>query len=235
MRYLQEAIRELNVCEDACFRNNEAAIDFFLDNGLLKRSIACRHCSTSERTVLMNISGCSGYIDGKAYRLFNYTTYQAIDLCKICKNSFIKIKDTVMEIIASESDDSYQIGGTSVRVQFDETAICNGLIVSNPSSTLDSMPGIQWIIGGIVEGNCREFVLELLPNRQSSTIEDFFRRRVKRGSIIITDGYPSYPSASRNFGNEHYIVNHSFGFINAEGDHTNNIENLWSHLKNEYR
>jgi hypothetical protein len=39
----------------------------------------------------------------------------------------------------------------------------------------------------------------------------------------------------RNFGSEHEVVNHSIGFINEDGAHTNQIENLWSHLKQEYR
>jgi hypothetical protein len=39
----------------------------------------------------------------------------------------------------------------------------------------------------------------------------------------------------RNFGNNHDVVNHSIGFINEDGAHTNQIENLRSHLKQEYR
>jgi hypothetical protein len=32
----------------------------------------------------------------------------------------------------------------------------------------------------------------------------------------------------------HLIVNHSLGFINENGDHTNQVENMWSHLKQDY-
>ena len=31
------------------------------------------------------------------------------------------------------------------------------------------------------------------------------------------------------------MVNHSVGFVNAQGAHTNKIETLWSHLKHAYR
>ena len=58
---------------------------------------------------------------------------------------------------------------------------------------------------------------------------------MRPGSIIVTDGYPSYPSAVTNFGSRHEVVNHSIGFMNADGAHTNQIENIWSHLKQEYR
>ena len=80
-----------------------------------------------------------------------------------------------------------------------------------------------------------EFVLEIVPNRQSTTLEDIFTRRVRPGSIIVTDDYPSYPSVITNFGSRHEVVNHSSGFMNADGAHTNQIEDIWSHLKQEYR
>jgi transposase-like protein len=31
----------------------------------------------------------------------------------------------------------------------------------------------------------------------------------------------------------HIVVNHSEGFTNAQGEHTNNIENFWSCMKSE--
>ncbi|KRH94504.1 hypothetical protein M153_23600010969, partial [Pseudoloma neurophilia] len=34
---------------------------------------------------------------------------------------------------------------------------------------------------------------------------------------------------------QHEIVNHSVGFTNNDGEQSNNIENLWSHLKCEIR
>ncbi|KCZ75516.1 hypothetical protein H311_03504 [Anncaliia algerae PRA109] len=52
---------------------------------------------------------------------------------------------------------------------------------------------------------------------------------------MITDGYPSYLSAVAKFVSDHKIVNHSKGFCNADGINTNSIENIWSHLKKDYR
>ena len=31
------------------------------------------------------------------------------------------------------------------------------------------------------------------------------------------------------------VVNHTLGFINEEGEHMNNIENVWSHFETELR
>ncbi|KAG0437938.1 hypothetical protein DMUE_3404, partial [Dictyocoela muelleri] len=77
--------------------------------------------------------------------------------------------------------------------------------------------------------------LELVPNRLASTLNDVLRRNVKEGSIIVSDGYPSYPTAVGLFGSEHIIVPHNIGFVNSEGYNTNLIENMWSHLKVEYK
>jgi hypothetical protein len=61
------------------------------------------------------------------------------------------------------------------------------------------------------------------------------REKVHDGSILVSDGYQSYVLAARELGLTHLIVNHSNGFVNAEGDHTNSIENLWSHLKSNLK
>ena len=83
--------------------------------------------------------------------------------------------------------------------------------------------------------NCREFVVEIIPNRRADTIFQFFEQHVNQGFIFVTDGYPSYPTAVSRFGSMHEVVNHSIAFTNQNGSHTNQITNLWSHLKQEYR
>jgi transposase-like protein len=116
----------------------------------------------------------------------------------------------------------------------DETAICDGQIISNPSSSSDTLPNTQWILGGVVEGCSTMFFVSLVPNRKSETILKEFIKYIQPGSIIVSDGYPSYPKAASQFGSIHEIVNHSVGFVNEDGAHTNQIENFWSHLKHDY-
>ena len=128
-----------------------------------------------------------------------------------------------------------KIGGEGIRVQFDEAAICNGELNPNPSSTLDNKLNVQWLVGSVEEVNCRNFVLKLVSNRKVSTILDMFFEHVVPGSIIVNDGYPSYPGAVAKFGSFHEVINHTVGFVNAQGAHTNQIGSLWSHLKHAYR
>ena len=39
------------------------------------------------------------------------------------------------------------MGGECIGMQFDETAICNGELIPNPSCTLDNKHNVQWIVG----------------------------------------------------------------------------------------
>ncbi|KAG0419702.1 hypothetical protein EQH57_0429 [Dictyocoela roeselum] len=128
-----------------------------------------------------------------------------------------------------------KIGGEMICVQVDETAICQGRIIENSSSMYDDMEGIQWLIGGVEVTENKFCFLEIAINREAPTILDILNRNVLPNSIIISDGFPSYPLAVRQFGSEHIIVPHNQGFTNADGYHTNLIENLWSHLKVEYK
>lgn len=151
----------------------------------------------------------------------------------VCNNTFFKIKEKILNKI--NINNFNKIGGENTIVQIDETAICRGKIITNPSNTLDETKGIQWIVGGVVEGNPSEVFLTLVPDRKINTIYNIFNQFLIKNSIIRTDGYPSYPTAVAMFGSEHQVVLHTEGFKNEDGQTTNAIENLWSHLKSEYR
>jgi hypothetical protein len=60
-----------------------------------------------------------------------------------------------------------------------------------------------------------------------------FKKFVNEGSIVKTDGYPTYPNILSKMNCQHIVVNHTLGFKNDNGEHTNTIENLWSCLKND--
>ncbi|KAF9763896.1 hypothetical protein NGRA_0965 [Nosema granulosis] len=109
-------------------------------------------------------------------------------------------------------------------VQLDETEMYNGMIITNPSSAYDGIPNVQWLRGGVVEGNCRSFFMESVSNRRAATIEDVLRRHVCPGTIYITDRFASYHSAVRNFGCIHEVVNHSVELVNQDGSQTNQLK-----------
>jgi len=92
-----------------------------------------------------------------------------------------------------------------------------------------------WIIGLISEDDPTILRMEVCKNRTISTITSFLDRNVLPGSHIKSDGYPSYPKAIENANCVHSVINHTLGFVNEDGDHTNSIENVWSHLKTDLR
>lgn len=79
------------------------------------------------------------------------------------------------------------------------------------------------------------FVPTLIPDRKKETLEKAFKRYILTGSKIVTDGYPSYVPAVKEFRSQHVIVNRTAGSVNEDGFTTNKIENVWSHRKPVYR
>ncbi|KCZ79516.1 hypothetical protein H312_03089 [Anncaliia algerae PRA339] len=75
----------------------------------------------------------------------------------------------------------------------------------------------------------------MIPNRKAETLAEIFSIYLKEGTILKTDGYPSYPNASAISNFEHKIVNHNKSFVAIDGTHTNLIECVWSHFKTLYR
>lgn len=144
-----------------------------------------------------------------------------------------KIRDKLVECIVMETIP--RIGGEGQIVQLDETAICRGRIISNPSSEIDDIPGVQWIIGGVVTGSPFECFMVLVPNRTAATVLGILERYVMQGSVLRSDGHRSYPPAASNFGSIHQVVPHVEGFRNQEGQTTNEIEGLWASFKHEYK
>lgn len=170
------------------------------------------------------------------YYILELTNYQAVIMADICEHTYIKLKKIFLRrLYEMEVRQRGQIGGDGVVFQVDETAVCRRGIIRNPTSRADEIRDTVWLIGIIQEDNPENLRLEVLPNRTVETLTYFFSRNVLPNSIIKSDGYPSYPRAIQNSLCTHVMVNHSEGFTNADGDHTNMIENIWSHFKTELR
>jgi transposase-like protein len=108
-------------------------------------------------------------------------------------------------------------------------------LVLNPSEFNGHLEGARWLLGGIEEGNGKRFFVEIVPNRTTASIVEVLRTKIREGTKIRTDGYPSYPRACQILNLEHEVVNHTEGFRSVDGVHTNKIENLWSHLRDSIR
>lgn len=243
------------------FWDDEIAYNYLLSNNVMKREVECSACKNimllkNNVIFIRRVFICPNRKCNNKRKLnfksefenvkldfskiikiiytyvYNYNIYQSLNFCQITKPTYIKIKDIITRKLIIDDE---KLGGKGFQIQIDETAICNGLIIKNPSSTLDTKNNVQWIIGGVDNSSKKNFFLVLVPNRRAETIYDVFTRYIKKETVIITDGYPSYPAAVKKFGSIHKVVNHSIGFKNEEGFHTNGIENLWSHLKKTYR
>lgn len=154
---------------------------------------------------------------------------------KISKKSFTVIKKHLIEW-CREKNKAFDIklGSNGKQIQVDETAVCHGLLPNAPSNMPDDFPGVTWMIG-FIEVETNSIILECLVNRSAATFITLFKKNVEIGACVVTDGHRSYPAAVAAIGGQHIIVNHSLGFKTQAGDHTNNIENLWSQIKYEIK
>lgn len=146
------------------------------------------------------------------------------------KATIQKIKENIYKYINSvfedEEDKLYGV------VQVDETAICKGKLLGCPSQISDDTSGVTWLVGFVETSSTEKRIrLEVVPDRKEETISKLFLKYVSEGTTVITDGHRSYPNAVKTIKGIHHVVNHSSGFKNKDGFHTNDIENVWSQLK----
>ncbi len=108
---------------------------------------------------------------------------------------------------------------------------------------MDNQRDTIWIIVGVMEMTQKEIFneeksnfLTIIQERTTVSIANTLKNFVLPGTYIKTDGWAAYPSAIRRCNHLyemqflHKIVNHTEGFINSDGTHTNTVENLWSYV-----
>lgn len=146
----------------------------------------------------------------------------------------LKIKlDDIFERILSERP--LLIGGFSHIVEIDETVLSRRGIIRNPTSFDEIRSDTVWILGCIDRNDEKNFWIKRIENRQSYTMIRSLDGVISVGSILYSDGHPSYPRVAEELGLYHRVVNHSVGFVAADGTNTNTIEGFWSHLKAKMR
>ncbi|KAG0437665.1 hypothetical protein DMUE_3558 [Dictyocoela muelleri] len=168
--------------------------------------------------------------------LHDIRNYSVENFSGLCKPTYVEYKKFFIFLIKQITQDNiFLISGSNRRVQVDETAIARGRLITNPSNSYDEISNVVWLLGGIEEDGEERCFLEIIPNRQRTTLSVVLRNKIANNTVLITDEHPSYPGAASDLEYQHIVVNHSEGFTNQYGDHTNKIENLWSHLKNSMR
>lgn len=72
---------------------------------------------------------------------------------------------------------------------------------------------------------------EVVPDVEAKTLIPLVSQRVKRGSIISSDTWKSYPGIAAK-GYVHRIVAHSKNeYSDGKGNHINGLEGFWGYLK----
>ncbi|KAF9760974.1 hypothetical protein NGRA_2929 [Nosema granulosis] len=128
------------------------------------------------------------------------------------------------------SRNRFMMGCNGTAVQVDETAICRGRIIRDPTSSYDNIPNVTWLVGVIEETPEQRVILKIVPDRTIDALKSFIEAVIIPETLFKTDGVPSYPRVIREIGCINSVVNHSREYVNDVGDHTNLIENLWKYL-----
>ena len=131
----------------------------------------------------------------------DFNNAQSIFLFEVSEPTYISFKKKLLQVIEREIVNKFpKIGGLGVVVQVDETAVSRGRIITNPTHANDSERATTMLVGGIEETDEEIIFLKIVPNRRINTIRHLFREKINCGGIIWTDGYPTYPSSTREQG-----------------------------------
>lgn len=142
-------------------------------------------------------------------------------ITNFCKWANIyQFKKRIVASIENFIETSEKLGGVDLAVQIDETACCRRRLIYNPTSEDAYIRDTKWVIGVYCEST-RRVRLEVLPDRTISTISDFISRTIKPGTVITSDGYPSYPASIAQNTCQHRRINHNQGFVDEYENHTN--------------
>jgi ISXO2-like transposase domain len=136
------------------------------------------------------------------------------------------------QLVASDLDErtegeGHMIGGEDIIVEIYESKF------HNPHTNDPRINArVGWVFGGVERTAERHVFVERVEDRSADTLLAVIRRRVRPGSIILSDCWSAYDNIQAELGLEHWQVNHSHTFVDPlTGAHTNTIEGTWHGLK----
>lgn len=168
------------------------------------------------------------------YYSLKMTNYQVKILTGISEMTYIELKKIFVKSLLFGMGSQSKLGGENFTIQVDETACNRRRLIVSPTSEEEFIRDTKWVIGLICE-ETGEIRLGVLEDRTVGSIKLFLDANVISGTVIKTDGYPTYPRAISEINCIHRVVNHTLGFVSSDGTHTNSIENVWAHLKTDIR
>lgn len=243
------------------FRDIEKLRDFLLENEVVTEEKRCQNCSgtvvlkiciQNNKKLLLyrcRVHGCQKRFSlfrtniplpqflHLLYLLLSGVTYKQLEWWYgFSSATILRAKTALRKCYARYIQDRpVVLGGIGVTVEIDETVLSRRGIIRSPTSTSDQTADTVWIGGAIDNTPQRNFFLIRLANRRVDTLTAAFMGKILIGSVLHSDGYPSYPQTAENLALEHRVVNHTTGFVSRDGVHTNNQEGFWSHLKSSMR
>ena len=165
----------------------------------------------------------------------NHTTVDWFSMCReVCDDWMIHCSE--------------QIGGPGEVVEIDESYCAGrrkgkrGRRMGNDRKCKDSKGnpkgnpwgGYPWTLGGVMRGTKRCFLKRILGKRSREVMLPILKQFILPGTTIISDKWKAYIDLNIHLEEcgMHYTVNHSKNFVDPDtGAHTQNIENLWHHMK----
>jgi len=124
---------------------------------------------------------------------------------------------------------SKKIGGPGLFVEVDEAHLFRRKYNRGHKIKGESV----WLLGGLCRNTKERFVVRV-PNRKKVTIWPILKKKIARGSILVTDDFKSYTGVALALGfSAHEIVIHKYHFVNPvfREIFTNNIECCWGKVK----
>lgn len=94
----------------------------------------------------------------------------------------------------------------------------------------------QWVFGGVERHSGKCFLVPV-ESRDTDTLLDIIKDKIRSGSRIISDMWAAYQALYSEVDYSHDEINHSLNFISPEDPsvHTQTIENTWMHVKRDLR
>lgn len=215
--------------------NSDSMLIIYKENGNERLLYRCKKRDCQNKSVILK--GTKMILNEYLHLIYlifiNCNYYQISLLTGRSSGTIASAKKKLRDIFKVINKEQFTLlGGLGKIVEIDETVLCRRGIIRYPTSTEDLCFDTVWILG-IIDRNTNNFYVKRIKDRKIKTISEVLEEIVGIGSILYSDGYPSYPSVADNLHLIHHVVNHSEGFKAPDGTHTNTIEGLWSVMKSE--
>lgn len=246
---------------DAIFRENDAAMKFLMENGIILQTSVCEKCGDISKLIAINEdSGCIAHRCKRKgcqarkslftskiplFKVLQIIYFLLIDVNYRQLYLFFGIADSTISRIKKNLLRVYNmylnvkprvvLGGIGQIVEVDESVISRRGIIRSPTSHDDAVLDTIWILGAVNRNEPQDFILKRIPDRTIPSILSVLEGHILVCSNLHSDGHPSYPAVARALNVNHLTVNHSRGFRAEDGTHTNGIEGFWAHMKNSMR